>query len=143
MEILNDILEVQKKQSAKIEELTKEIQQLKSGANKPIVLDSAKVANDVTQHLNLKANEIVKATQQLQGVASKIPSAVNNTWGVNTSTKIWLAALLVVFGLGWYFAPSAVSSGQELYYKQQLENREQQIEKYRSKNPDTAKKYFD
>lgn len=143
MEILNDILEVQKKQSAKIEELTKEIQQLKNGSNKPVVLDSAKVANDVTQHLNLKAGEIVKATQQLQGVANKIPSAVHNTWGINTSTKIWIAALLVAFGLGWYFAPSAVSSGQEMYYKNQLENREQQIQDFAAKNPDTAKKYFE
>ena len=141
MEILNDILKQQDKQTTEIQQLTKEIQQLKIGANKPINLDFSKVVSEITQHLDLRANEIVKATEELNRVVHKIPSAIHNTWGINTSTKSWFAGLLVAFGIGWYFAPSAISAGQE-YYKRQLEIREQQIELFATKNPETARKYF-
>ena len=144
MEILNDILKQQEKQTSEIQRLTKEIEVLKSGANKPINLDAYTVANQISEKLNIGAEPILKASKELRTVISEIPKSVETkkTWGITMPTKLWILLLLVTGIATYYFAPSAVNSGQELYYKNQFENREQQIENFREGNEKTAKKYF-
>jgi len=142
MEILNDILEIQKKQSAKIEELTKEIQQLKNGSNKPVVLDNAKVAEAIWHHLEVKSNDIGKATQHLHALINKIPSEIHNTWGINTSTKVWGAFLILflVTGLlvGYLLTPKIEND----YNSKRVKELENHLQYHIDRNPKTEQNFI-
>lgn len=149
MEILEDILAEVKKQETILQQLGDKIHALekKESSSKPSInLNSSLVADKIWTKLGAKAEEFGRQAKQLETVASKIPSEIHNTWGVNTSTKIWGAVmfliLLVGFWIGYLFAPEVVEDYKRIQVENELQNREEQIQTFRDKNPDTAKKYF-
>ena len=137
MEILNDILEVQKKQNAKIEELTKEIKELKSGSNRPINLETAKISETLWTNFEPKSNELRKSVSDLHSLLNRIPSAIHNSWGFNKSTIIWVSVLALLGALIYLFAPNL----RHQYDNSRIQELEEHLQYHIDKNPKTESSY--
>lgn len=137
MEILNDILEVQKKQSAKIEELTKEIQQLKINSNKPINLNAEAVSETLWRNFEPKSNELRKSVSDLHSLLNRIPSAIHNSWGFNKSTMILVSVLALLGALIYLFAPNL----RHQYDNSRIQELEEHLQYHIDKNPKTESSY--
>jgi hypothetical protein len=146
MELLRDILTEVKSQKAIVEALTKEVSALKNQVNnpKPINLDSEKLANLLTPHMDTTLKGVQSKTEELNRAVSKIPKEINNReeWGISTSTKVWLSIVFFSLLCGFWLAPKAVQEAEHKATKFQLERREQQIQEFKNKNPKSADKYF-
>lgn len=146
MEILNDILEQNKKQSTEIELLKQAIESLNKQINnpKPVNLDAEKVANGIWMQLQPKSNELSKKLEQFENTASKIPTEIKNktNYGITLNTKIWLSLIFLSLIIGFLFAPKAIQKAEYETLKFKLEYREKQIENFSEKNPRLGEKYF-
>lgn len=146
MEILNDILEQTKKQSAEIELLKQTIESLNKQINnpKPVNLDAEKVANGIWMQLQPKSNELSKKLEQFENTASKIPTEIKNktNYGITLNTKIWLSLIFLSLIIGFLFAPKAIQKAEYETLKFKLEYREKQIKNFSEKNPRLGEKYF-
>jgi hemerythrin-like domain-containing protein len=146
MELVRDILKEINNQRGVIETLTKEVSTLKNQVNspKPVNLDSEKLANLLTPHMDTTLKAIQSKAQELTSAVSKIPKEINNReeWGIRTSTKVWLSVVFFSLLCGFWLAPKAVQEAEHKATKFQLERREQQIQEFKNKNPKSADKYF-
>jgi hypothetical protein len=146
MELVQDILEEINKQKTVIQSLTKEVSALRSEVNtpKPINLDSEKLANLLTPHMDTTLKGVQSKAEELNRAISKIPKEINNKeeWGISTSTKVWLSIVFFSLLSGFWLAPKAVQEAEHKATKFQLELREQQIQEFKNKNPKSADKYF-
>lgn len=143
MEVLNDILKQQQQQTAEIQRLTKEIEILKSGANKPINLDASKVAGEISEKLNIGAEPILKATKELRSVIYDIPKSVEikKISGIETSTKILFTAIILFlvsgFLIGLYMTPKI----QKELYQNRINELEEHLEYHIKNNTKTEESY--
>lgn len=146
MELVRDILKEINNQRAVIETLAKEVSALKSQVNtsKPINLDSEKLANLLTPHMDTTLKGIQSKTQELTNAVNKIPKEINNReeWGIGTSTKVWLSIVFFSLLFGFWLAPKVVQEAEYKATKFQLKLREQQIQEFKNKNPKLGDKYF-
>lgn len=146
MELLRDILTEVKSQKAIVETLTKEVSALKNQVNnpKPINLDSEKLANLLTPHMDTTLKGVQSKAEELNRAVSKIPKEINNReeWGISTSTKVWLSVVFLSLLSGFWLAPRAVQKAEYEATKFQLDRREKQIQEFKTKNPKSADKYF-
>lgn len=146
MELVRDILKEINNQRGVIETLTKEVSALKSQVSnpKPINLDSEKLANLLTPHMDTTLKGVQSKAEELNRAVSKIPKEINNReeWGIRTSTKVWLSVVFFSLLCGFWLAPKAVQEAEHKATKFQLERREQQIQEFKTKNPKSADKYF-
>lgn len=146
MELVRDILTEINNQRAVIEALTKEVSALKTQVNnpKPINLDSEKLANILTPHMDTTLKGVQSKAEELNRAVSKIPKEINNReeWGINTSTKVWFLVIIISLLVGFWLAPKAVQEAEYKTTKFQLELRERQIQEFKNKNPKSGDKYF-
>lgn len=146
MELVRDILNEIDKQREIIQTLTKEVSALKNQVNtaKPINLDSKKLANLLTPHMDTTLKGVQNKAEELNRAISKIPKEINNReeWGIRTSTKVWLSVVFFSLLAGFWVAPRAAQKAEYEAVKFQLERREQQIQEFKNKNPKSADKYF-
>lgn len=146
MELVRDILKEINNQRGVIEALTKEVSALKSQVSnpKPINLDSEKLANLLTPHMDTTLKGVQNKAEELNRAVSKIPKEINNReeWGIRTSTRVWLSVVFFSLLCGFWLAPKAVQKAEYETIKFQLERREQQIQEFKTKNPKSADKYF-
>ena len=146
MELVRDILNEIDKQREVIQALTKEVSALKNQVNspKPINLDSEKLANLLTPHMDTTLKSVQSKAEELSRALSKIPKEINNReeWGIHTSTKIWLSVVFFSLLAGFWVAPKAVQEAEYKATKFRLEIRERQIQEFKNKNPKSADKYF-
>jgi len=146
MELVRDILTEINNQRAVIEALTKEVSALKTQVNnpKPINLDSEKLANLLTPHMDTTLKGVQNKAEELNRAVSKIPKEINNReeWGVSTSTKVWFLVVILSLLVGFWVAPRAIQEAEHKATKFQLDRREQQIQDFKNKNPKLGDKYF-
>jgi hypothetical protein len=137
MEILNDILEVQKKQTSEIQRLTKEIEVLKSGANKPINLNAEVVSENIWKNFQPKSNELRKSVSDLHSLLNQIPSAIHNSWGLSKRTIIWVSVMAILAALVYLFAPNV----RHEYDNTRIKELEEHLQYHIDKNPKTESSY--
>ena len=146
MEIINDL-------RAEIVKLQAEIQSLKVQVAKPPVvnIDTVKLATVITDKLSDYTDAGNKVAGRIEAVAAKIPQELKHQYGINPSTRTLLivvtSLVLAAVGLGYLATPRILE--QQLVRQsakidrqaQIIDNREWEIEYYRSRNPRTAAQF--
>jgi hypothetical protein len=146
MEIINDL-------RADIVKLQAEIQSLKVQVAKPPVvnIDTVKLATVITDKLSDYTDAGNKVAGRIEAVAAKIPQELKHQYGINPSTRTLLivvtSLVLAAVGLGYLATPRILE--QQLVRQsakidrqaQIIDNREWEIEYYRSRNPRTAAQF--
>ncbi len=146
MEIINDL-------RTDIVKLQAEIQSLKVQVAKPPVvnIDTAKLATVITDKLSGYTDAGDKVAGRIEAVAAKIPQELKHQYGINPSTRtlvmVVVALVLAAIGVGYFATPRVLE--QQLVRQsakidrqaQIIDNREWEIEYYRSRNPRTAAQF--
>jgi hypothetical protein len=146
MEIINDL-------RTDIVKLQAEIQSLKVQVAKPPVvnIDTAKLATVITDKLSGYTDAGDKVAGRIEAVAAKIPQELKHQYGINPSTRtlviVVVAMVLAAIGVGYFATPRVLE--QQLVRQsakidrqaQIIDNREWEIEYYRSRNPRTAAQF--
>ena len=146
MEIINDL-------RAEIIKLQAEIQSLKvQVANPPVVnIDTAKLATELARRMEAHTTAAEKVAKRIEAVAAQIPQELKHQYGINPSTRtlviVVVGLVLAAIGVGYLATPRILE--QQLVRQsakidrqaQIIDNREWEIEYYRSRNPRTAAQF--
>ena len=146
MEIINDL-------RAEIVKLQAEIQSLKVQVAKPPVvnIDTAKLATELARRMEPHTVASEKVAKRIEAVAAQIPQELKHQYGINPSTRILVIVVvglvLAAIGVGYFATPRVLE--QQLVRQsakidrqaQIIDNREWEIEYYRSRNPRTATQF--
>jgi hypothetical protein len=146
MEILDNLRNEIKTLSAKIEEVSKKVEQ------PPVVrIDTEKLAAAVTRKLDNHTSSGETVAKRIEAAAARIPREIKNQYGIDPSTRMLLivmtALVLVAVGVGYLATPRILEqqllrqSGKIDRQAQTIENQAFEIEYYRSRNPKTAAQF--
>lgn len=146
MEILDNLRNDIKALSAKIEEVSKKVEQ------PPVVkIDTDKLATAVTRKLDNYTTSGETVAKRIEAAAARIPQEIKNQYGIDPSTRtlaiVVIALVLVAVGVGYLATPRILE--QQLLRQSEkidrqaqiIDNREFEIEYYRSRNPRTAAQF--
>jgi hypothetical protein len=146
MEILDNLQNEIRALSAKIDQVSKKVEQ------PPVVkIDTAKLATVITDKLSGYTDAGDKIAGRIEAVAAKIPQELKHQYGINPSTRtlviVVVALVLAAIGVGYFATPRVLE--QQLVRQsakidrqaQIIDNREWEIEYYRSRNPRTAAQF--
>ena len=132
--------------SAKIEEVSKKVEQ------PPVVkIDTEKLATAVTRKLDNYTSSGETVAKRIEAAANRIPREIKNQYGIDPSTRTLMivvtALVLAAVGVG-YLATPRILEQQVLRQSEKIDrqaqiidNREFEIEYYRSRNPRTAAQF--
>lgn len=132
--------------SAKIEEVSKKVEQ------PPVVkIDTDKLATAVTRKLDNYTSSGETVAKRIEAAADRIPREIKNQYGIDPSTRTLMivvtALVLAAVGVG-YLATPRILEQQVLRQSEKIDrqaqiidNREFEIEYYRSRNPRTAAQF--
>jgi len=146
MEILDNLRNDIKTLSAKIEEVSKKVEQ------PPVVkIDTEKLATAVTRKLDNYTSSGETVAKRIEAAANRIPREIKNQYGIDPSTRTLMivvtALVLAAVGVG-YLATPRILEQQVLRQSEKIDrqaqiidNREFEIEYYRSRNPRTAAQF--
>jgi hypothetical protein len=146
MEILDNLRNDIKTLSAKIEEVSKKVEQ------PPVVkIDTDKLATAVTRKLDNYTSSGETVAKRIEAAADRIPREIKNQYGIDPSTRTLMivvtALVLAAVGVG-YLATPRILEQQVLRQSEKIDrqaqiidNREFEIEYYRSRNPRTAAQF--
>jgi hypothetical protein len=114
-------------------------------------IDTVKLATVITDKLSDYTDAGNKVAGRIEAVAAKIPQELKHQYGINPSTRTLLivvtSLVLAAVGLGYLATPRILE--QQLVRQsakidrqaQIIDNREWEIEYYRSRNPRTAAQF--
>lgn len=146
MEILDNLRNDIKALSAKIEEVSKKVEQ------PPVVrIDTEKLAAVVTRKLDNYTSSGETVAKRIETAAARIPREIKTQYGIDPSTRTLLivVTVLVLAGMGVGYLATPRILQQELLRQSQkidrqaqiIQNQEFEIEYYRSRNPKTAAQF--
>jgi hypothetical protein len=146
MEILDNLRNEIKILSAKIEEVSKKVEQ------PPVVrIDTEKLAAAVTRKLDNYTSSGETVAKRIEATAARIPREIKNQYGIDPSTRTLLivvtALVLAAVGVGYLATPRILEQqllrqSEEIERQAQIiENQDFEIEYYRSRNPRTAAQF--
>lgn len=146
MEILDNLRNDIKTLSAKIEEVSKKVEQ------PPVVrIDTEKLAAAVTRKLDNHTSSGEAVAKRIEATAAQIPREIKNQYGIDPSTRTLLIVVTVLvlaaIGVGYLATPRILE--QQLLRQSEkidrqtqiIENQDFEIEYYRSRNPKTAAQF--
>ena len=139
MEILDNLQNEIRALSAKIDQVSKKVEQ------PPVVnIDTAKLATVITDKLSGYTDAGDKVARRIESAAASIPHSVPTRWGIYADTKWFLLILLVLTTAAVYTGYMLSPTIAEQYIKYQQRNIEAQADELnflRRKNPRDAAQY--
>jgi hypothetical protein len=139
MEILENLENEIKALSAKIEQVSKKVEQ------PPVVkIDTARLATAVAHNLSDYAAAGEKVARRIEAAAASIPREIKKQYGIDPPTRtLAIAMLLLVLatGLAVFFSVPRLDAQRLDSQAEAIEWYKHELEYMRSKNPKTAANY--
>jgi hypothetical protein len=139
MEILKNLENEIKALSAKIDQVSKKVEQ------PPVVkIDTARLAMAVTQNLSDYTAAGEKVSKRIEAAAASIPREINNQYGIDPPTRtlaIVMLLLMSAVGLAVFFSVPRLDAQRLDSQAESIKWYKHELEYMRSKNPKTAANY--
>lgn len=134
---------------AQTDENSKKIDQLIAASKKAEAINATAAAQinravETMRSLNSTCENAVESVKRLNNSIPKSARVQNEyEWSIKPPTMIWITCILIGIGFGFWLIPKAVNTAKNQSLKWELQEREEQIEKFRNNgNEKTAKQYF-